>query len=469
MESMKSSFDPSMNLTDVQAFIKDMCYNESSSSRMMFVDVDARRRTPSYARQRVFLDVHVVGLLCLVGFIGNALTIAVLRRDWQDGSNATNWLLRTLAGVDTFYLITCLFVQTFNTVHDFTDWFPDALRPYFPYAERYMWPVASIGQTVTIWTVLLVTVDRYMAVCRPFDTRMRTVDRATKLFVGVVVAAIVYNIPRFFEREVKVKENGCLKQPHAEVVNTALRDNEIYFVVYKLACYLVFRSVGPLVTLLVLNVFLIKALHAARRRHQQMSSATTTSRRTRHRENVTLILIVVVSVFIICQLPDLALRIAAIVDGESARTAPGSERFLAEVSKKDLMRFINSITNVLLTLNSAVNFLIYCLLGKKFRRIFVDMFCGWLPCCRNRRRPSTIDHSDIRLVTGRTNVPSRAVPEGPRRQASTRRWSLTLKSQPLLAVPGGSQDANSRSAPSLLLVMSPESRPSSPCRIDVHV
>ena len=123
----------------------------------------------------VILDVHVVGLLCLVGFIGNALTIAVLRRDWQDGSNATNWLLRTLAGVDTFYLIACLFVQTFNTTHDLTDWFPGALRPYFPYAERYMWPVASIAQTVAIWTVLLVTVDRYMAVCR----------RAGKVTVGL--------------------------------------------------------------------------------------------------------------------------------------------------------------------------------------------------------------------------------------------------------------------------------------------
>jgi len=72
----------------------------------------------------------VVGLLCLVGFVGNALTIAVLRRDWQDGSNATNWLLRTLAGVDTFYLIACLFVQTFNTVYDLTDWFPDALASF---------------------------------------------------------------------------------------------------------------------------------------------------------------------------------------------------------------------------------------------------------------------------------------------------------------------------------------------------
>ena len=48
------------------------------------------------------------------------------------------------------------------------------------------------------------------------------------------------------------------------------------------ACYLVFRAVGPLVTLLVLNVFLIRALHAARRRHQLMSSSaatTSTSRR----------------------------------------------------------------------------------------------------------------------------------------------------------------------------------------------
>jgi len=40
---------------------------------------------------------------------------------------------------------------------------------------------------------------------------------------------------------------------------------------------------------------------------------TTTSRRSRHRENVTLILVVVVSVFIVCQLPDLGLRIAAAV------------------------------------------------------------------------------------------------------------------------------------------------------------
>ena len=42
----------------------------------------------------------------------------------------------------------------------------------------------------------------------------------------------------------------------------------------------------------------------------------------------------------------------------------------------DYYGYINAITNVLLTLNSAVNFLIYCLVGSKFRRIFVAMICA---------------------------------------------------------------------------------------------
>ena len=53
--------------------------------------------------------------------------------------------------------------------------------------------------------------------------------------------------------------------------------------------------------------------------------------------------------------------------------------------QKDYYRYINAITNVLLTFNSAINFLIYCLVGKKFRRIFVAMIChhsgGHLRCC----------------------------------------------------------------------------------------
>jgi len=37
----------------------------------------------------------------------------------------------------------------------------------FPYVEPHAWALASIAQTTTVWLVLLVTVDRYFAVCLP--------------------------------------------------------------------------------------------------------------------------------------------------------------------------------------------------------------------------------------------------------------------------------------------------------------
>jgi hypothetical protein len=44
---------------------------------------------------------------------------------------------------------------------------------------------------------------------------------------------------------------------------------------------------------------------------------------------------------------------------------------------KCLLKYANAIANTLLTINSSVNFLIYCLLGRKFRAILADMCC----CC----------------------------------------------------------------------------------------
>lgn len=60
---------------------------------------------------RLAVDVYLVGALCLVGFLGNAFTVAVLRSDADGRNNSTNWLLQTLALVDTMYLAACLFIQ----------------------------------------------------------------------------------------------------------------------------------------------------------------------------------------------------------------------------------------------------------------------------------------------------------------------------------------------------------------------
>ena len=75
-------------------------------------------------------------------------------------------------------------------------------------------------------------------------------------------------------------------------------------------------------------------------------------------------MVVVVSVFIACELPDVGLRIAVTL-----------QEMVASVElDPDAVRYrIMPVTNALLTLNSAANFFIYCLIGHKFRRILVRM------------------------------------------------------------------------------------------------
>ena len=67
-----------------------------------------------YIKFRFTIDVCIVGILCIFGFIGNALCIAVLRRDMhttKEKNKTTSWILQALAVADTGYLIACCFFQ----------------------------------------------------------------------------------------------------------------------------------------------------------------------------------------------------------------------------------------------------------------------------------------------------------------------------------------------------------------------
>lgn len=335
----------------------------------------------TYKIYKIVIDVFLVGFLCIVGFIGNALSIAVLNRD-SDRNNTTNWLLRTLAVVDTMYLVASVFIQTIKTLHNHTDWVPE-LQKLFVYMEPYVWAFASIVQTTTVWTVMLVTIDRYVAVCKPFQVQLRSLERAKMAFLGIVITAILYNIPRFFERQIRLVADTCGEVVKTE--KTALGDSWIYFLVYKTILYFVFRAFGPLLTLIVLNTTLMRALHAVRKRREQLT------RNNQHRENMTLVLVIVVSVFFVCQIPDLTLRIIM--------TFVNLGVIHVDVTS---LRYVNAVTNMLLTINSSTNFLVYCLIGKKFRKILGAMCCPGMGtgASDGRLQMETKDHDTktVRLI-----------------------------------------------------------------------
>ena len=162
---------PLFDLSDVISddwtmMTRNICVSVLSSSSISYNNVYTSSAADTSLPDRAFkmaVDVYVVGALCIMGLVGNALSFIVLRCD-DDVKHATSWLLRALAVVDAFYLITCVLIQPLRTVHHHTEWLPKNVGRVYARLEPYVWPLASVAHTITVWTVVLVTADRYHSV-----------------------------------------------------------------------------------------------------------------------------------------------------------------------------------------------------------------------------------------------------------------------------------------------------------------
>jgi len=165
-----------------------------------------------------------------------------------------------------------------------------------------------------------------------------------------------------------------------EVRKTRLRAHRIYIVVYKTVCYLLFRVGGPLAALVLLNFRLLSTLRRQKRWRRSRQTLMTSQVSAWRRENVTAMLVTVVTVFIICELPDPCLRLVYAAVQLTSDGDPNNDRLLP-------LRYANTITNALLAFNSSINFVIYFLVGRTFRRVFISSL-GCCPDRRHRRQPA---------------------------------------------------------------------------------
>ena len=293
----------------------------------------------------------VTTILCFVGFVGNAVTIAVLRRDRDpQRQKSTNWLLKALAVTDTIYLAFACIYHPMNSIAWLTDAF-STVRNFLNYLTKYLYPFAEIAHTMTIWMVVLVTVDRYLAICKPLRTDWRSLHRL-KITVGVLfILAVIVNLPNFLE---------------AFSERAAIRNKIYYEEIYEVGLDFLFRSVGPLVVLVILNGHLFWTIKALNKKQHVIALHTKEEKR------LTVMLIIVVIIFVVCQVPMSVLTFAF-------RT---TVFFPETVSRPTGARCVLKLARSLVVLNSSINFFVYSLIWRKFNRILVRMMMS--SCCKNK-------------------------------------------------------------------------------------
>lgn len=261
---------------------------------------------------------------------------------------------------------------------------------------------------------------RYIAVCHPIKGKIIcTESRAKRVILCVFIICLSVTLPTPFEWIIVERFDNQTQSQSLEAEFSELGNNQTYRNIYYHMTVFLFVLL-PLILLVIFNSFLIRSVHISNRERSRMimgkekqtkksnnrkttistsgklisssssssntnananmyvpSTTTTTtsasanatavtSSSSRQEIRITIMLIAVVILFIICQTPTAVILVYTAFnqyDGESNNGC--------------ILVALSNIFNLLMSINSAGNFVLYCLLSQKYRRTFVNMFC---PC-----------------------------------------------------------------------------------------
>ncbi|ESN98270.1 hypothetical protein HELRODRAFT_177152 [Helobdella robusta] len=312
-----------------------------------------------------------IGTFCIIGLVGNSVSYVVFRR--TNVTSSTLFLFQSLSVVDNVLLLTIIPMYCFEPFVIFTGYFQDYLYCGYKFiVHAVFFPWASVSQTATVWLTVLVGINRYIAVCKPYQTaKLCTVRQAKIQLSGVLAFSLLYNIPKFFEvfivRKKYIYNNMADDADGAQcfcVVVSSYYFSQAYRHGYESIMYTIFMLILPLSLLSILNILLILQLKKLKKRRAEMQSA-----RQQQDNNVTLVLIIVILVFIFCQTPALINRFMWSFFADDQRECPGVQYYFSRFG------------NMMVSVNSAVNFFIYIIFNSRFRQVFIEKTL-FGRCCR---------------------------------------------------------------------------------------
>lgn len=301
---------------------------------------------------KVIVELYLMGFLCIFGIFGNFLSVVVMRRDRE--RKETLFLLQVLALVDGLYLVTGIMRYPLKYL----------INEYaYETMQLGVLPLLKTFQTICIWTMVLVTIDRYIYVCHPLRAQMLFTSKSRRLWaLGIFTAGILYNIPRFFDSCITTFVLPCGRKPIGGMVYRNSFANSVYFVVYRHALYILLLYIIPLTVLTFMNCRLVCAIKHSRKQHAHCAHTSYPQDPT-YDNRATTFLIIIVIIFIMC---------------ESLEPVIHFLSFLEVQMKFKIMSLnylnIYTISALLMIVNSSINFVIYIAFGKRFRFILKETF-----------------------------------------------------------------------------------------------
>ncbi|XP_029004560.1 delta-type opioid receptor-like [Betta splendens] len=315
----------------------------------------------------------VYSVVFVVGLLGNCLVMYVIIR-YTKMKTATNIYIFNLALADALVTTTMPFQST------------DYLLNTWPFGEVVCKVFISIdyyNMFTSIFTLTMMSVDRYVAVCHPVKALdFRTPIKAKMINVCIWILSSAAGIPAFVL-------GGT--QTNSDITECALQFPEpyVYWDTLMKVCVFVFAFVVPVLIITVCYSLMLLRLKSVR----MLSGSREKDRNLRR---ITRLVVVVVAVFVVCWTP---IHIFILV------------KALASVPETTAIMAAYFFCVALGYTNSSLNPVLYAFLDENFKRCFKD-FCLSArlkgdKVSGSKRLPSTVREAAVPLENpDRTSKPT---------------------------------------------------------------
>ena len=295
----------------------------------------------------------LASVISLFGFVGNTLVFVGFQNTAPGTS--TSILFQALAVADNFVLVTTIPVQWTKFISFFV-LRPDHARILHlleAYIQTYIHPISNMSILWSICITILLAVTRFIAVYFPLHaSRLCSIPRIRICLGAITLFSIAYNLPAYYVFTFMLSSSS-----NETYVTFYIRSFKMMkFMEYtRTALY----AIIPLVLITTITTLLIIKLRKLEKRRRHLTS------RQQRNNNATRLLVAVLIVFLLCSLPfPLCILIM-----KSTNT----------YFSLRLVQFLYCLTDVLYNVNSSVNFLIYTIFSKEYRKV-ITKSVKWFFC-----------------------------------------------------------------------------------------
>lgn len=343
------------------------------------------------------------------------LSLVVLSRDKK--ASSTNTILKMLAIWDLAFLLLTIIK---NCLRNYVFYFVDDAY----YVSRAgllsdiniygIFPLYTSSLFGSYMMTLLVTIDRYIAVCKPL--MIRNSLRIKLVIASASLAAIVFHIPTVFEYETILmagvyRETYMYEDYHMvyRVKESSLYNNLWYLIIYKVVLETLVRDLLTMILLAVFNLKLYRKLKDVKARYLKMRRGSNMAETRRHvtsSESLTRTIVIIVASFIILNMPTLAAKLIYTTRLILLRATEIDYMSFVVSNDNSYKQYFHAVANLLTLISVSINFIFYIIFAKKFKRIFIKLFCS---CRWIKRRFDDLVSTSIERQSSKVQSTQRSV------------------------------------------------------------